>query len=297
MLLARACGHHASGSVGCISFFLVRAIVLTYRPISRISAEQVVLHDAPECPNTVSPADLLAFEVRAPVIRNTHFIDATPHLGNLGGDLRFKTETLLFDLKLLQDVATEDLVAGFHVSEVEVGEAIGNKSEQFVAEIVPEEKNTMRIATDEAGAVNDIGAFIQDGLDQFGIVIGIVFKVSILNDNDVPFSNGETSAERCTFSLVEGVMQDTDIFLLRKLLQDFSGAVGGAIVYENNLLLNGNGLNALDELGDGMHFIKNGYHDRAGEIPDLLASLSSGGSLLRNRRCHVVGVLILLRVP
>ena len=76
------------------------------------SLEPVVAHDTPQRPQPVAPADLLAFGVRPAVIRDADFVDpqrlaAQPIGGELGGDFRLKSEAILFDPNVLNDLAAK----------------------------------------------------------------------------------------------------------------------------------------------------------------------------------------------
>ena len=97
-------------------------------------AEPRVTHDAVHGPRRVTPSDLLAVGVCAPGVRDTHLVDPPSALGDLGGDLRFEPEAILLDRDRLNDLATEELVARFHVGQVETGEHVGGEGQHPVAE-------------------------------------------------------------------------------------------------------------------------------------------------------------------
>src|SRR5262249_49547478 len=92
---------------------------------AQASIKQPVPHDAVERGESVFQADFLAFLVGAARIANWHFVDAPRRvamLGNLGGNLWLKTETIRFKADVGQHLAAENLVARLHVREVEVRE-------------------------------------------------------------------------------------------------------------------------------------------------------------------------------
>ena len=53
-----------------------------------------------------------------------HLIDTRVHVSNLGGDLRLESKAIFLDGDRLDDLAPENLEAGFHVRKVEVGEHV-----------------------------------------------------------------------------------------------------------------------------------------------------------------------------
>src|SRR5437868_191638 len=166
------------------------------RPICWIRSEQVVFQNAAKGGDSVAPADLLAFKIGTAVIGDAHLVHATSHLRNLCRDLRFKTESFLFYLKLLQHIAAKDLVTSLHVSEVQVSKAIGDEREQPVAKVMPKEKHAVGVAADETRAVDHVRPSFSDGLDQFGIVIRIVLKICALDDDDVTLGHRNSGMQR-----------------------------------------------------------------------------------------------------
>jgi hypothetical protein len=83
-----------------------------------------VLQQAPETPDAVLPSDLLALFIGSAPVSDADFVDPQPPFGNLDRDLRLKTKAVLFEGNGLNDLPAEDLVAGFHVSQVDVGKAV-----------------------------------------------------------------------------------------------------------------------------------------------------------------------------
>ena len=66
--------------------------------------------------------------------------DAVAAAGQLGGYLRFESEAPLADLQAVEHVGPEGFVAGLHVRQVQVCKHIGQKGQEFVADIVPEKE-------------------------------------------------------------------------------------------------------------------------------------------------------------
>ena len=70
--------------------------------------------------NTIAPANLFAFGVGAARIGNSHLVDTRLRPGNFGRDFRLEAEAVLLNPDILDHLAAEGLVAGFHVGEVEI---------------------------------------------------------------------------------------------------------------------------------------------------------------------------------
>src|SRR5581483_793610 len=83
------------------------------------SAKEVVLHNRPERAKAVAPADLLSLGVRAAVVADADLVNDHVELGDFCRDLRLESEPILLDLDLLEHLAAEQLVARFHVREVD----------------------------------------------------------------------------------------------------------------------------------------------------------------------------------
>ena len=73
----------------------------------------------------VLPADLLARAVVAARVGDGNLVDPASQLGQLHGDLGLKPEARRLKLDLPEDLAPDDLVAGLHIGQVEVGENVG----------------------------------------------------------------------------------------------------------------------------------------------------------------------------
>jgi len=68
------------------------------------------------------PLELLF--VRAAGVADAHFVDSQLPFGDFYCDLRLKSEAVFFEANGLNDLPPENFVAGFHVGQVDVGEAI-----------------------------------------------------------------------------------------------------------------------------------------------------------------------------
>src|ERR1700737_167779 len=109
-----------------------------------------VLQQAPEGAKPVFPADFLAFGVGASPIADAHFVDAELALGHLDRNFWLEAKPVLLEGNRLNDLTPERLVAGLHVTQVDVGEAIGKQSKQSVSHRVPEVQYAVLPAAQES---------------------------------------------------------------------------------------------------------------------------------------------------
>ena len=73
----------------------------------------------------ILPTDLLAFGVGAATVTNGGFIDAKVFFCYFGSKLWFEPKAVRLELYVTENLPPEDLVTGFHVCQVEVGQSIG----------------------------------------------------------------------------------------------------------------------------------------------------------------------------
>jgi hypothetical protein len=209
---------------------------------------EAVLENAVDGADAVSPADFFAFFVGAAVVGNGNFVDGDLELGDLGGDFRLEAEAVFLDGDFFEDVALEDLVAGLHISEVQVGEHVGHEGEELVAHGVPEVEHAVHAGTEEARAKDDIGLAEKDGREELRVLVGVVFEVGILDDDDVGMDMLEAGAKGGTFALVDLMGEDADAVVgLGELLHGVPCTVFGAIVDHHELRDLGSGKDFLDD--------------------------------------------------
>ena len=54
--------------------------------------------------------------------------------GELGGDLRFKSESVFLNFNFLDDLSTKGLKTGFHIGEVQIRAHIGEEAVSYLAQ-------------------------------------------------------------------------------------------------------------------------------------------------------------------
>lgn len=79
---------------------------------------QIIFEDAVNRPYTVFPSNLLPLIVGSSIVGNANLVDAAAKFGYFGSHFRLKAKAVFLDVDLLNDLAAECLVAGFHVREV-----------------------------------------------------------------------------------------------------------------------------------------------------------------------------------
>src|SRR5579871_2918178 len=62
------------------------------------AGQQIVFNDAPQRPEPIPPSDFLPLSIGAPVIADSHFVNARVRSGHLRRHLRLKPESVLFNL-------------------------------------------------------------------------------------------------------------------------------------------------------------------------------------------------------
>ena len=101
---------------------------------------------------------------------------------------------------------------------------------------MPEEQYPMR-ASQKPGSEHHIGPPIQNGFQQYSVVCGIVFKISILNDDDLPSGFGKSGPQCCAFTFIVVMVKDLEIFPAFKFFQDIPCSVCGEIIDKDDFFL------------------------------------------------------------
>ena len=198
-------------------------------------AQEAVFEDAAEGAEAVFPADFFAFGVGAAVVGNGDFVDACAGAGDLGDEFGLDTEAVFLEGDGLDQLAFENFVAGLHVGEVEIGCHVRQEGEELVAERVPEVEHAVLVRADEAGAEDGVCLAAENGLEQRGVVCGIVFEVGVLDEHDVRRGFADAGSQGGTFSLIALVPVQADSLLGRRCIcQHFECAICGAIIHHHH---------------------------------------------------------------
>jgi hypothetical protein len=125
------------------------------------------------------------------------------------------------------------------------------------------------VTAHEPGSVYDIGMAGKDGSQQQGIFFGVVFQVSVLDEEVIAGGGGYAGMDGCAFALVYGMpdILDWSKGIVLDILADHEvGVVPGAVVDDDDLLFYRIGEFDIEDLiqddGDGRSLIIAGYYDR-----------------------------------
>ena len=87
-----------------------------------------VFHQAIQGAKPILPPYFLSLFIGASPVADSYLIDTQVAAGELDRDLWFETEAVFLDRDRLNHFAVEGLITGFHVGEIDVGEAIRQQS-------------------------------------------------------------------------------------------------------------------------------------------------------------------------
>ena len=247
------------------------ATELDLKPFAVVLAEAFtdrrVLDDADQSAHAVAPSDLLALGVGSTGVRDADLVDAESLAGQLGRDLGLEAEPILLDLDRLDDLAPEHLVARLHVGQVQVGEHVRQQRQALVADRVPEVQHPVRPARQEPRAVDDVGDVGCQRLDEVVVLGRVVLEVGVLDEHELGGGEREAGAQRRALALVVVVEHDADT-LVGHTDEQVAGAVGRAIVDDEDLGDPRRFEHALDERHDGRVLVVAGHDD--GEATTLM---------------------------
>ena len=148
-----------------------------------------------------------------------------------------KSKTVFLDLNLLDDLAFENFVAGFHVREIEISGDVAKQRQNPVSDRAPEIEDPMHFGTDKTRSINNIGAPFLNRTKQPRILRSIIFQVEILDAYNVP-CNIAKSRSRCgSFALINSMPENPDPGIaIANLLQSFPRTILRAIVNHNQFM-------------------------------------------------------------
>ena len=86
---------------------------------------------------------------------------------------------------------------------------VSNK--ETVARVVPEEVRTLRLATPEARAVDDVGVTLDQGPQKPRQVLRVVLKVRILNEDDRSTGSCDAVADGSALACVFGTADELHV--------------------------------------------------------------------------------------
>src|SRR5215469_11042438 len=237
-----------------------------------------ILQQTPQRPYAIFPADLLAFLVSPSPIADAYFVDSQPPLGHLYRDLRLESEAVFSDGNRLNNLPAEDLVAGLHVAQVDIGHAVRHQRQHPVAHRVPEVKHAVWPASQKPRAVDYVRLTLQQRFEQPRIIRGIIFEIGILNDHVVAGSFLNATAQCRTLPHIVRLQEDLDLGILRlEFPEDFARAIFRAIVHAHQFDFEAYLEDALDHHPKRIALVINGDDDRQFHVETSEPSLSEVG--------------------
>jgi hypothetical protein len=154
------------------------------------------LEHRPDRRHGVLESDLLPLVVRPPVVGDRDLEEAIPAARDLRRDLRLDAEAGRLDGERLDHLAPEDLVAGLHVREIQVGQHVRDERQHPVPDGVPEVEDAALSPAEKTRAVHHVGAPRLDRVEQSRVVHGVVLEVGVLDDDEVPAGFLEAAGDR-----------------------------------------------------------------------------------------------------
>ena len=129
---------------------------------------------------------------------------------------------------------------------------------------MPEVQDAVGGTAGEAGPEDHVGPAGEYRRHQNGILGRVVFEVRVLDDHEVARGCLDPGSQRRSLPLVDRVIEDL-VHAARRLddgLEALAGAVGGAIVDDDDLLVDvRRRANRIDHLVDRVHFVVAGDDD------------------------------------
>ncbi len=127
---------------------------------------------------------------------------------------------------------------------------------------MPVIKHSVRLSPGESAAVDHVSFAIQDGLDQFWVLIWVVLEISILNDYKIASSGLNSGSQRCPL---------THVFLMKNQLinlgsdlkrKQVPSAISRKVIHQDDfLVLVGGCMNRIQKLLYGFNFVVTGNDD------------------------------------
>src|SRR3990172_7629640 len=158
------------------------------------------------------------------MVRNRHLINPELLPGDFGGEFRLKPKTIRTDANRLENFAREDLISCFHISHIQVIEHVCQQGQELISKRMPEEQDTMRATSKKTRAKHNICLPTEYRNKEMLVIGWIIFKIRILNDDDIPLCVTPTGLNRCSFPFVLFVKMLLDI-LPHNLPDPFPGSI------------------------------------------------------------------------
>jgi len=235
--------------------------------------------DAPQRGEAVAPADLLALLVGSTGVAARQLVDSITASSDAGREFGFEAEAVLLEQwgDLVNDFAAADLVAGLHVGEIQIREAVGHRCEKAIAEIVPEVEHSMRLVAQKSASEHNVGFTFNNRVQQHGVLGRVVFQVGVLNDHKVALHGSEAGANSRSLALILLVINKRHSIIRQRavvagrflvgtlfvfqLLEQIASSVLAAIIDQDDLFANRHLLHSIKQPLQRLSLVVNGNHD------------------------------------
>ena len=107
---------------------------------------------------------------------------------------------------------------------------------------------------------------LHDRAEQLHVLARVVLEVRVLDDDDVAGGVPEADGHRRALALIFRLEEDAHAVAAVHLAQDFAGAVGRAVVDDQDLLLDGNGGHLPHDLADRLRLVVDRHASRTGIV-------------------------------
>ena len=129
---------------------------------------------------------------------------------------------------------------------------------------MPEEQHSMR-AREETRTVNDIRPSRIDRLNQDSIFSRVIFKIGVLNDDDVACSCRYARAQCGTFALIDFMIENSrarNCACGIEIAKNVAGSIFGTVIDNDDLFVIRRLFDALEDLVNRLLFVINRNDDR-----------------------------------
>ena len=149
---------------------------------------RAIVQDAVESADPITPADLFPFIVCARLIMDGAFIYPAVQPRHDAGHFGFKAKTIFTQIgnDLEQRFPTKQFIACFHIAKIKIGEHVRNEGQGTVHPGMPKVEHAPCFLPQVPRAIHHICLILDQRLQQFQIVQGLVLGIGILDAYNIP---------------------------------------------------------------------------------------------------------------
>ncbi len=184
------------------------------------------------------------WRVSAGRITERHFIEAGVPLRQFDGNFLFEADLPRANGEASKHRPAENLLAGLNAGEMEMSRPVAEPCQK---------RGPGQAGARKAGAVNDIRDTVEQGLEKLRVVGGIIFRIGILEQDEIACAVGNARTDGGAFSCIFGHVEDlkrTGIFA-RQAIGDFCGGSDRASVDHEDFAAQSSGQRSLEDARQG----------------------------------------------